>query len=61
MSDPKPLSREQKLERALRMVLGSTLLEADGHDWFRCGEVSCTLAREALGLDNRVIAQKGDS
>lgn len=37
-----------KLREALLMVLGSTLMEADGHDWSTCEQPSCMFARATL-------------
>lgn len=36
------------LVTALRMVLGSALMETYEHDWTKCDEPSCMFAREAL-------------
>lgn len=40
--------RIAELERALTMVVGSSLTEAEGHDWITCTEPSCLFARQAL-------------
>ncbi len=41
--------RVRLMEEALQAVLSSTLLEAGGHDWRICSELSCVMARTALG------------
>ena len=37
-----------KLASSLQLVLGTTLVMSDKHDWTTCGEFSCKNAREAL-------------
>lgn len=36
---------KEQIRAALAMVLGSTLMEADGHDWRTCEQPSCMIAR----------------
>ena len=43
-------ARLREVRTALRMVLGSTLMEADDHDWMTCEQPSCVMARSALGV-----------
>jgi hypothetical protein len=42
------LEENRLLRKVLLMVLGSTLMETDGHDWRKCKQPSCVAARAAL-------------
>lgn len=47
-ADARLISAAPDLLAALHLVLASTLMEADGHDWRTCDQPSCKIARAAI-------------
>jgi len=50
-NEEKLRDRCSELEQALFMVLCSTLVSTDEHDWRNCKQPSCVVARKALKID----------
>ena len=48
MTEAQDKPTKRQVQEALLMVLNSTLVSTEGHDWHTCQQSSCIVARKVL-------------